>query len=509
MMSETLPHEPAPPPAIRVPAPAWGGLWWALTGLYFAVTLAAAGVKTGWYDEWFTIAIARLPIGNAWTALGDATDMNPPLLYVVEKPFLSLGLPDVFAARLPSILGFYLLLAGVYRFGSGSGHAGAGLVAALTVLVSASFAYAFEARPYALVLGACGGALICWPAAADGRRWGMAGLCGCVAVAVSSHYYGLFAVLPFFVGETVRTVQRRRLNGPTTAALVLGLLPLLLWLPLLLVQKGYAGLLGPPSAEFVQEAYKILFGRAIVPTLAGIGLLAVWPARPSGVRESSTPLPAVACAATFLALPIVLFVCAKLTGASVGLRYVAPTAVGAAMLAGLTVGRLCAADAAAWKPLAVAFAAWFLALSAWDVLKYRAEWATLQTGFAWVQAAEYGDAPVVTAEPLTYPTWRAYAPTALRDRLWYVPNPDAAERYRVEKKYSLDGAYLQLDRHCGPLGIRTLDEVAAGRPRVLIYGMPARGWVAGGFLGRGWTVTKVRGDGMEALYVAERPRGAP
>ena len=79
-----------------------------------------------------------------------------------------------------------------------------------------------------LVLGFSALALLSWQTAAmggagAGRRssaWRR------VSLTLSSHYYGVFVLLPIALGEMVRTLERRRLDAPVWAALLVSVAPL-------------------------------------------------------------------------------------------------------------------------------------------------------------------------------------------------------------------------------------------------------------------------------------------
>ena len=85
--------------------------WYVLAVLltigYFSDTLFRAARKLYWFDELFTLYIARLPdFKSQWRVLMAGVDFNPPLLYVLTRfSNNALGERPV-STRLPEIVGF-------------------------------------------------------------------------------------------------------------------------------------------------------------------------------------------------------------------------------------------------------------------------------------------------------------------------------------------------------------------------------------------------------------------
>ena len=76
-----------------------------LAAFYFATSIYIASHRVFWFDELFTIHIARLPeIKAIWTALGHGADSLPPTYYMVVRLFGDLFGKSEVAARLPSAL---------------------------------------------------------------------------------------------------------------------------------------------------------------------------------------------------------------------------------------------------------------------------------------------------------------------------------------------------------------------------------------------------------------------
>jgi hypothetical protein len=113
---------------------------------YFCDTYFRASRKLFWFDELFTVYVSRLPdLRSLWAVLMAGVDFNPPLLYV--------------------LVGFWIFCLCLYRFVSLRSSALGGLISMGFPMVTLAYWYAYEARPYALELGFCGVALLCWQGA--------------------------------------------------------------------------------------------------------------------------------------------------------------------------------------------------------------------------------------------------------------------------------------------------------------------------------------------------------
>ncbi len=118
------------------------------------------------------------------------------------------------------MLGFWVMCLCLFLFVSRR-SALYGFVAMLFPLVTGAYYYAYEARPYGIVLGF---SLVCWQSAVAGyhRRLSLLSVESCGAL--SNHYYALFAA-PSGFGRAVRSLSLRRLDLPVWAALGLAVTP--------------------------------------------------------------------------------------------------------------------------------------------------------------------------------------------------------------------------------------------------------------------------------------------
>ena len=134
-----------------------------LSLLYVAVTIVFAQRKLMWNDELYTYYMARLPsMSDVWAALMSRGEQTPPFFYWTTRVSLDLFGVNNLSVRLPEILGFWVMLASLYVFVARRASSLSGVCAAAFPLVTIAYSYAFEARPYGLLLGFAAVALVSW-----------------------------------------------------------------------------------------------------------------------------------------------------------------------------------------------------------------------------------------------------------------------------------------------------------------------------------------------------------
>ncbi len=142
-----------------------------LSLLYVAVTIVFAQRKLMWNDELYTYYMARLPtMSDVWAALMSRGEQTPPFFYWTTRVSFALFGVNNLSVRLPEILGFWVMLASLYVFVARRSSSLAGLCAAAFPLVTIAYSYAFEARPYGLLLGFGALALVSWQSVTLNRR---------------------------------------------------------------------------------------------------------------------------------------------------------------------------------------------------------------------------------------------------------------------------------------------------------------------------------------------------
>jgi hypothetical protein len=243
------------------------------------LALAGAWLRPVWHDELYTLALARLPVGELLSAL--MVDSGPPLHYLLcHLLFVLVGwqegsLLGTLMVRLPSVLAFACIPWVVWKarpVGDRGGLWGPLLVVAWLPL----FYFSTEARAYALLALVNALLWIRGPAWIErGGRWtfAFAALAACLPLL---HYTGIlsFLLLPTFAFFVPRRRRRALVAGLLAAAL-----PVLAWMPVILAS---------PSDSMSWVATGAGPGR---PGLATVSVLAPAGPFPALFEASRSPLP--------------------------------------------------------------------------------------------------------------------------------------------------------------------------------------------------------------------------
>jgi len=170
---------PLDPPGVVQRHPRW--LLAAFTIAYFVSACALAARKLVWHDEIFTIRIAEQPpLAEVREALGQRHGRQPAARLPGDAGRVCR--PGRQPGRLPAAVGGRFLAAVPVPVSRSSAHRCGRPFACLAVLfvlaTDAHHTFAYEARPYGLLLGFGGLALLCWQRAGEqrGRRLALIGL---------------------------------------------------------------------------------------------------------------------------------------------------------------------------------------------------------------------------------------------------------------------------------------------------------------------------------------------
>ena len=473
-------------------------------GLLGAFLFALVALDTGyvawqrplWFDETLTYHLASLPSHGALLgALEDAADAQPPASYVIASAAMRL-MPNIESAlRLPSILAFLgasLALVALLRPYVSGLAAYAGLV---FFWLTWAYEFAYEARPYSLLLAACAVSLLAWRRAAQpdgtksGRVLALTVLSASLAIAISSHYYALLVFVPPAAGELARTWQRRRLDFPVWASICVGGLPALAWLPMARsVQRVYsAGFWSPVDGTDFLGSYIILLWQALLPGIVAVSVAvagAAWSRRKTGAEESSIAYtrPEVPERVAWTVLALLPFLAVGLAMAVTGAyvyRYSLPASLGLALWFGLLMDSATArrptVPALALAVLITAFAGLRLAPTLQGRWSDPAE--PSAEHYVWLskQPLPLG-VPIVVSSPILYPSHALYLPPSIEERLSYVVSPKDALRLRGTDSPDLN--LRQLARWA-PIRVAGLPEFLERTPDFVLIHRPKDrfGWI--------------------------------
>ncbi|WP_419804645.1 glycosyltransferase family 39 protein [Terriglobus sp.] len=306
-----------------------GGVLAACSILLLTAVLALvwSHARLMWNDEFLSFYSDSVPTlaGVLRVQMHSPISLDPPAYHLLSHLSMDVVGRGGTALRLPALCGFLLLEWSLFLLVRRiAGHRAALLAMALP-LCTASFRYAVEGRPYGLLLGLYAAAVVCWYFATqsdqrtDGgtemprSRWvPLLGLFLSIALAITSHYFGLLILLPVSAGELVRTVQRRRFDWPVVGTLAAGLASVALILPGKAALQPYQRHYYTSSVNLhnVSQGYRELF-----------------------VRYNTWPVPLQRVCAAMLALLTVWLLWAMVRRLRQGAAKNEPSAFWAAMLA--------------------------------------------------------------------------------------------------------------------------------------------------------------------------------
>jgi 4-amino-4-deoxy-L-arabinose transferase-like glycosyltransferase len=199
-----------------------------------------------WLDEALSVNIATLPLGELRGAL--ERDGHPPLYYVLLHFWTEIfGTGDVAVRSLSAVFGLLTIVL-VWFLGRRRGGTAMGWILVAVVAVSPfAVRYSNEARMYALVMLLV---TVGWFVLDDIVVRGRATVLRFVALAVLTaamlytHYWAMWMIA--FLGVCAlwgvwRDAERRRIWAGVLAALVVGAIAFLPWVPTLLYQNAHTG----------------------------------------------------------------------------------------------------------------------------------------------------------------------------------------------------------------------------------------------------------------------------
>lgn len=294
----------------------------------------------------------------------------------------------------------------------------------------------------------------------------------CLAIAVSSHYFGVFLLWPLLVGEAVRYRQSRRFSRALLVAMSVGIAPLIFFLPLLRDAKRYAsGFWAQPeivkdSQMFLAQFLELFWIVALV-NICGILVVMLrsssWRMRREKIESRITPIKVamtipiheIAAIVALALLPIVCVTAALLAHSGYVFRYAVAGVVGACLLLGIVAAwvekRL---PATRWMFLTACLLCVFINQVTQSVWRREGEDRVLERSARLQQTVRKSvppEFPIVVGSSRRFLELSHYAPPDLRRRLVYLPNVSLSRRYL--KNDTGDLAMLKLARYA-PISVR-------------------------------------------------------
>ena len=200
-----------------------------------ALRFSTLDLQSFWLDEAFTVVLVREDLGGLLDGVA-RTESTPPLYYLLAWVWANaFGTGEAGLRSLSALLGTAAIPV-AYGAAARLASPRAGLVAALLVAVNPMLVwYSQEARSYALLvlLGAL--SFYFWAGAwVGGRRAAMVGWAVTSALAVATHYFAVFLVLPEGIWLLAMAASRRAAVVANAAVLATGAA----LAPLALEQRG-------------------------------------------------------------------------------------------------------------------------------------------------------------------------------------------------------------------------------------------------------------------------------
>jgi hypothetical protein len=232
-------------------------LWTVLAALtlLYVVAMLEGNRRFVWFDELYTLDIARArTIPLLWRLIG-RFDFQPPVGYLFSRFSMELFGQSPFGLRFPSMLEFYVGSMALFFFVRRKVGISYATAAVLILWLGGTFRYATEARPYALLMMSFSTLLLCWDIAttSEKRRLALWGVAISNLAMLSAHIFAPLSLFPFLAAEVVRFSRTRKADFALWAALLVPTAAMVLYIPLL---QGAGSLYFPP--EFQASLGKIV-----------------------------------------------------------------------------------------------------------------------------------------------------------------------------------------------------------------------------------------------------------
>jgi hypothetical protein len=420
--------------------------------LLFVALVGLAASDYLWYDELVIVRVATLPRWHdIWNFYASGLDTIGLLYALVLHGLRALPADDEIRSRLPAILSFVAMLGCAFVFVRRRYPAAYAFAVVLLLTTAPLLDVSVFAKSYAVELAGLGLAMVCWQSGLNKRSgWSALGVWFGLALAISSHTFGIFLAVPFAAGQAWADARRSRVSWSMWAALAL--FPAVL-LPVLRGDLKASKLYGSnfwskPSVALMKQTYYDYFvaNWRFLLILMVAGLIVTWLAR--DVKETSAQRtggfsgPEWVFVAFLTALPAVVLPAAYLLHAYRG-DYVLGFAVGLGILLVALFAEQSRRSVAAGVVVLILFAAVTLKVDLKTMpegihammhpREVHEQLATRYNSDPWVQLLEASDLPVAVGDHLLYTRLECYAPDDLKQRLYFLTDFAEVKQYPLSE----------------------------------------------------------------------------
>jgi len=438
------------------------------TLIFFACSIVRDLRATLWFDELFTLYLAKLGSAQEIIAFNDA---SPPLYPIIVHWLLPIVGNEALALRLPATLGYCAMMVCLWAFSRRRLPAAFAFAATLLTFERGLY-FATEGRAYGLVLGCAAGALLGWQMAAENRRRGLAiALLGvCSALVVALHYYAIFFLGALFFAEVARWRASEKVDVGIVAAMVPGPLVLGLHYALFVAGQDYgANFWAQASLSAIAPFYErfllppvILSGLAFLIVALLAGSSAYSRERPQKLTFPSHEWTLIAA---LVLLPPVVIVVSMYTTHVFSERYILWAVIGFAMLGAAALSAAIRGRPAVGIALIIISTASIARLEIGPLL----EGPVLRTAEGMRQelekAARDSSEPIVVANAHAFMELSYYLDQPLRERLVFPLSRELDLQYRG---FDTDALTLGPLGRRGQISVKAYDEILAENKRFLL-----------------------------------------
>jgi len=402
-----------------------------------------------WNDEFLSFYTDSVPTLHnvVEVQLHSPISLDPPTYHLLSHLMMDVFGRNAMALRLPALAGFLLMQVSLFYFVRRLAGERSAVIAMSFPLLTASFRYSVEGRPYALLLGLYAFALLCWQQATiegAGRRiriLSLAGLPVAIVLAITSHYFGVLILVPIASAELARTIRRRRLDAGVVAAMLLGMTSVLLILPFQRVLMVYRVhyYVQAVSLHNITQGYRELFLRYTTWPIqaqrcaaAMLALAAIWLGLAGFKRfksRSTEPVEVWVALSALVLLPFFGFLFGRFVTHTMEVRYVIAALIAFAATLGIVLENKVRRDSFYFGGMAVTFGLTLLLNLRTIVQEHRDTQAIL---------ASFRLSPKAFAALTLHPEETIYVQSLNDFYLDTYYAPDAALRSRLSYVYSQD-----------------------------------------------------------------------